>query len=252
MNCSAQVGFFDMRSFGDHRNAGCNRGRRRRFVLRDRGHIASGCNFSLRLSSYPGIPADLIACVDWLLRKATVYSHRKPVSLGFPAYLCRRRSQDQFRGLGKQGVRPFAVGAIGEIAIATLTLVLIYGTRTRSDCEPDVDGSLARARSDQSAEPGLPTMPSVLRRRRIGAFLLNRAQSRHLRRGHRRAELKRCSDPVGLSRMGAHDGGFPRWAITRNMFRTLPRCANTLSNSAAISRPTWLWPTREILDISSF
>jgi uncharacterized integral membrane protein (TIGR00698 family) len=31
------------------------------------------------------------------------------------------------RELGKQGVRPFAVGAIGEIAIATLTLGLIYG-----------------------------------------------------------------------------------------------------------------------------
>jgi uncharacterized integral membrane protein (TIGR00698 family) len=31
------------------------------------------------------------------------------------------------RELGKQGVRPFAVGAIGEIAIASLTLVLIYG-----------------------------------------------------------------------------------------------------------------------------
>ena len=31
------------------------------------------------------------------------------------------------RELGKQGVRPFAVGAIGEIAIATLTLGLMYG-----------------------------------------------------------------------------------------------------------------------------
>ncbi len=31
------------------------------------------------------------------------------------------------RELGKQGVRPFAVGAIGEIAIAALTLGLIYG-----------------------------------------------------------------------------------------------------------------------------
>ena len=31
------------------------------------------------------------------------------------------------RELGKQGVRPFVVGAIGEIAIATLTLGLIYG-----------------------------------------------------------------------------------------------------------------------------
>ncbi len=31
------------------------------------------------------------------------------------------------RELGKQGVRPFLVGAIGEIAIATLTLGLIYG-----------------------------------------------------------------------------------------------------------------------------
>lgn len=31
------------------------------------------------------------------------------------------------RELGKQGIRPFAVGAIGEIAIATLTLGLVYG-----------------------------------------------------------------------------------------------------------------------------
>ena len=31
------------------------------------------------------------------------------------------------RELGKQGVRPFAVGAIGEVAIAALTLGLIYG-----------------------------------------------------------------------------------------------------------------------------
>jgi uncharacterized integral membrane protein (TIGR00698 family) len=31
------------------------------------------------------------------------------------------------RDLGKQGVRPFAVGAIGEVAIAALTLGLIYG-----------------------------------------------------------------------------------------------------------------------------
>jgi uncharacterized integral membrane protein (TIGR00698 family) len=31
------------------------------------------------------------------------------------------------RELGKQGVRPFLVGAIGEVAIATLTLGLIYG-----------------------------------------------------------------------------------------------------------------------------
>lgn len=31
------------------------------------------------------------------------------------------------RELGKQGVRPFLVGAIGEIAIATLTLGLVYG-----------------------------------------------------------------------------------------------------------------------------
>lgn len=31
------------------------------------------------------------------------------------------------RELGKQGIRPFAVGAIGEIVIATLTLGLIYG-----------------------------------------------------------------------------------------------------------------------------
>jgi len=31
------------------------------------------------------------------------------------------------RQLGKQGVRPFAVGAIGEVAIAALTLGLIYG-----------------------------------------------------------------------------------------------------------------------------
>ena len=32
------------------------------------------------------------------------------------------------RELGKQGIRPFAVGAIGEVAIAALTLGLIYGT----------------------------------------------------------------------------------------------------------------------------
>ena len=31
------------------------------------------------------------------------------------------------RELGKQGIRPFAVGAIGEVAIAALTLGLIYG-----------------------------------------------------------------------------------------------------------------------------
>ena len=31
------------------------------------------------------------------------------------------------RELGKQGARPFLVGAIGEIAIAALTLGLIYG-----------------------------------------------------------------------------------------------------------------------------
>lgn len=31
------------------------------------------------------------------------------------------------RELGKQGVRPFAGGAMGEIAIAALTLGLIYG-----------------------------------------------------------------------------------------------------------------------------
>ena len=31
------------------------------------------------------------------------------------------------RELGKQGARPFLVGAIGEIAIAAITLGLIYG-----------------------------------------------------------------------------------------------------------------------------
>ncbi len=31
------------------------------------------------------------------------------------------------RDLGKQGVRPFLVGAIGEIAIAVITLALVYG-----------------------------------------------------------------------------------------------------------------------------
>jgi uncharacterized integral membrane protein (TIGR00698 family) len=32
-----------------------------------------------------------------------------------------------FRQLGKQGVRPFIVGAVGEVAIAAITLALVYG-----------------------------------------------------------------------------------------------------------------------------
>jgi uncharacterized integral membrane protein (TIGR00698 family) len=32
-----------------------------------------------------------------------------------------------FRQLGKQGVRPFIVGAVGEIAIAAITLAMVYG-----------------------------------------------------------------------------------------------------------------------------
>jgi len=34
-----------------------------------------------------------------------------------------------FRELRKQGLRPFAVGAIGEVVIAALTLGLVFGAQ---------------------------------------------------------------------------------------------------------------------------
>jgi hypothetical protein len=50
------------------------------------------------------------------------------LALGVPANLRRRRSAHQhICELGKQGFRPFFVGALGETAIAFLTLGLAFG-----------------------------------------------------------------------------------------------------------------------------
>ena len=54
--------------------------------------------------------------------------HIKPfLEVGFPSRIVRVGLRTNFQEMLKQGLRPFAVGAIGEVVIAGFTLGLVYG-----------------------------------------------------------------------------------------------------------------------------
>ena len=71
---------------------------------------------------HPRLPADLLASYGFFNKPQI-----KAGNLSRWAFLLTfaGETNTNFRKLGKQGLKPFAVGAVGEIVIAGITLVLV-------------------------------------------------------------------------------------------------------------------------------
>jgi len=72
-------------------------------------------------------PADFCPGDLSLLHQGADHRAGKSFALGISSDLCRCWPAHEFSGMRKQGLRPFAVGAIGEVVIAVFTLVLVAG-----------------------------------------------------------------------------------------------------------------------------
>ena len=72
------------------------------------------------------IPADLAARDSRCIHQAADRRLGQFIALGVSTHFCRRGLQTNIRELRKQGLHPLAVGAIGEFAIAGITLALIF------------------------------------------------------------------------------------------------------------------------------